>query len=76
MKPFGRISTIEHRPLWQEKAPKYLNWDVYADDAIKTLRSEAREPVWLVGHSMGGAISLLIAHKAPELVKGVVALDP
>ena len=25
---------------------------------------------------MGGAISLLIAHKAPELVKGVVALDP
>jgi pimeloyl-ACP methyl ester carboxylesterase len=25
---------------------------------------------------MGGAISLLIARKAPELVKGVVALDP
>ena len=76
LKTIGRISTLEHRPLWHAKAPKYLNWDVYADDAIKALRSEAREPVWLVGHSMGGAISLLIAHKAPELVKGVVALDP
>ena len=72
----GRISTIEHRPLWTEEAPKFLDWGVYADDAIKTLEREATGPVWLVGHSMGGAISLLIASKAPHLVKGVVGLDP
>ena len=63
--PLGRISTVEHRPLWQEKAPTFLSWEVYADDAIATLRREASGPVWLVGHSMGGAISLLIARKAP-----------
>ena len=74
--PLGRISTLEHRPLWQAKAPKFLDWEVYAEDAIATLRKQADRPVWLVGHSMGGAISLLIAHKAPELVKGIVALDP
>lgn len=76
LKSLARISTLEHRPLWQEKAPKFLSWEVYAQDAIETLRREASQPVWLVGHSMGGAISLLIAHKAPELVRGVVALDP
>ena len=76
LKPLGRISTVEHRPLWQEKAPTFLSWEGYAEDAIATLRREFSGPVWLVGHSMGGAISLLIARKAPELVKGVVALDP
>jgi len=74
--PLARISTLEHRPLWQAKAPRFMSWEVYAVDAIETLRREASKPVWLVGHSMGGAISLLIAHKAPELVKGIVALDP
>ena len=72
----GRISTLEHRPLWTKDAPMFLDWRVYADDAIKTLEREAKRPVWLVGHSMGGAISLLIARKAPHLVKGVVGLDP
>ena len=72
--PLGQISTIEHRPLWQTEAPQFLDWGVYASDAIATLRREAKTPVWLVGHSMGGAISLLIAKAAPDLVKGVVAL--
>jgi len=76
IRDLGRIDTLEHRPLWQAKAPTFLDWKVYASDAIDTLRREGRGPVWLVGHSMGGAISVLIASKAPELVKGIVALDP
>ena len=72
----GRVSTVEHRPLWVKEAPTFLDWSIYADDAIETLEREAKGPVWLVGHSMGGAISLLIARKAPHLVKGVVGLDP
>ena len=72
----GRISTVEHRPLWVEQAPEFLDWGVYADDVIATLEREVKNPVWLVGHSMGGAISLLVANKAPQLVKGIVGLDP
>ena len=34
--PLGRISTIEHRPLWAAEAPNFLDWGVYANDAIKT----------------------------------------
>ncbi len=74
--PLGRISTIEHRPLWAAEAPNFLDWGVYANDAIKTLERQTKGPVWLVGHSKGGAISLLIAKKAPHLVKGIVGLDP
>jgi pimeloyl-ACP methyl ester carboxylesterase len=40
------------------------------------LREVAREPVVLVGNSMGGAISALQAAATPELVRGVVLVDP
>lgn len=40
------------------------------------LREVAREPVVLVGNSMGGAISALQAAATPELVQGVVLVDP
>ncbi|CAM3815536.1 alpha/beta fold hydrolase [Smaragdicoccus niigatensis] len=34
------------------------------------------EPVIVVGHSFGGAVSLHLAHAHPELVKALVLLDP
>jgi pimeloyl-ACP methyl ester carboxylesterase len=40
------------------------------------LREVAGEPVVLVGNSMGGAISALQAAATPELVRGVVLVDP
>ena len=40
------------------------------------LREVAREPVVLVGNSMGGAISALQAAATPELVYGLVLVDP
>lgn len=40
------------------------------------LREVAREPVVLVGNSMGGAISALTTGAAPDLVRGLVLVDP
>ena len=40
------------------------------------LREVAREPVVLIGNSMGGAISALQAAATPELVHGLVLVDP
>ncbi|MEY4736954.1 MAG: hypothetical protein RL302_1273 [Pseudomonadota bacterium] len=44
-------------------------------DFAKPLVEKAGEPVWLVGHSLGGFLSLMAAARQPELVKGVVLID-
>ena len=43
-----------------------------ADDAAATLRTLGIESVVTVGYSMGGPISMLLAHRHPELVSGLV----
>lgn len=40
------------------------------------VREVAGAPVVLVGNSMGGMISILLAARAPELVTGLVLVDP
>jgi len=37
--------------------------------------AEAGQPVWLVGHSLGGYLSVMAAMRLSTLVKGVVILD-
>ncbi|MEY4651919.1 MAG: hypothetical protein RI884_500 [Pseudomonadota bacterium] len=36
---------------------------------------KAGEPVWLVGHSLGGFLSVMCAARHPEVARGVVMLD-
>ncbi len=43
-----------------------------ADDAAELVRQLGLGPVILVGYSMGGPISMLFAHRHPELVAGIV----
>lgn len=75
--PHCRLMTVEHRPFWQRgPALTTQHWQVYADDLIETLRREASEPVFLVGHSMGAVIGMLAALQQPGLFSGIVALDP
>lgn len=40
------------------------------------IESEADRPVVVVGHSFGGAVALHLAAQCPDLVSGVVLLDP
>jgi pimeloyl-ACP methyl ester carboxylesterase len=37
--------------------------------------ARAGEPAWLVGHSLGGFLSLMCAARHPQLVRGVLLLD-
>ncbi|MFC9787785.1 alpha/beta fold hydrolase [Rhodococcus sp. NPDC127528] len=50
--------------------------DSQVDDLVELLESEATAPVVLVGHSYGGTIALHLAARAPELVRGLLLLDP
>lgn len=54
-------------------------WNIYADDLIAMLEkfhAETGQKVLLAGHSMGGTTSLLAAAKRPDLVRGLLLLDP
>ena len=51
------------------------DWDVFVDD-LSFLLSSLEGPVIAVGHSLGGVVSLMLAVKRPELIKGLVLIDP
>ncbi len=39
------------------------------------LESHCRTPAWLLGHSMGGAVVMLVADQRPELVAGIINVE-
>jgi pimeloyl-ACP methyl ester carboxylesterase len=43
---------------------------------VRAMLADVREPVILVGNSMGAMISIMVAAAAPELVAGLVLIDP
>ena len=53
-------------------------WHGLRDQLIQFIDARCqpeRTPVWLVGHSLGGLVSLLATSKRPDLVRGLVMLD-
>jgi pimeloyl-ACP methyl ester carboxylesterase len=68
------VEKFGHDPLY----PVSDNWPHVVQqllDFAKPLVEKAGEPAWLVGHSLGGFLSLMAAARRPELVKGVVLID-
>ena len=55
--------------------PVSSNWPHLRDQLIECIANDARRPSFLVGHSLGGYLSLLAASRRPDLVRGVLLLD-
>lgn len=51
------------------------DWDVFRDDLARFL-DHLGEPALLVGHSMGGMVGLAVAIRRPDLVRGLVLVEP
>lgn len=72
-----QVTGFHQRPLWSpEPPPVRLNWKRFAEDLIETLDAQTAGPVWMMGHSLGGAISTLAAARRPDLFKGLLLIDP
>lgn len=56
--------------------PVNENWHNQVQELIQVLEQCSDEPVYLVGHSFGGVISFLASCQRPDLVKGLIMLDP
>lgn len=68
------IDKFGHDPQY----PVTNNWPHLVQQLIdftKTVVDAKASPVFLVGHSLGGFLSLMAASQAPKLVKGVLLLD-
>ncbi len=50
------------------------NWGNLVDELILHLEAQA-QPVWGVGHSLGGVLQLHAALRRPDLYRGVIMLD-
>jgi pimeloyl-ACP methyl ester carboxylesterase/CRP-like cAMP-binding protein len=50
--------------------------DQYVETIAELIRTESDRPAVLIGHSMGGMISLTLALRYPELVERMVLLGP
>ena len=74
-----RVVAMDFRGHGQSRAEadprKLKSWGTYRNDLISLLESYG-EPAFLAGHSMGGVVSLELAALRPDLVKGLVLLDP
>jgi pimeloyl-ACP methyl ester carboxylesterase len=65
------IERFGHDPRF----PVSNNWPHLRDELIHFIDHEVGQPAYLVGHSMGGFVSVLAASHRPDLARGVVLLD-
>ena len=81
--PHHGIQGLENRGMWpdQPEPDPAFSWDEQAEDLIAFLDHQARAgrrraPVVGVGHSIGGAFTLLAARRRPDLFCRLVLIDP
>jgi pimeloyl-ACP methyl ester carboxylesterase len=55
--------------------PVTSDWPNLVEQLLDDIDQSYQQPVWLVGHSLGGYLSLMAALKRPQWVRGVVMLD-
>jgi len=55
--------------------PVTRDWPHLVDQLLEDIERSYEQPVWLVGHSLGGYLSLMAALRKPQWVRGVVMLD-
>lgn len=76
----ARVAALDVRGHGRTTLPadpaKLKSWRRYRDDVIAWIETHAPQGLVLGGHSMGGTVALLVAGKRPDLVKGLVLIDP
>jgi pimeloyl-ACP methyl ester carboxylesterase len=55
--------------------PVTNNWPHLRDQLVAFIETQVRSPALLVGHSLGGILSVIVAAERPDLARGVVLLD-
>ncbi|MBI3992622.1 MAG: alpha/beta hydrolase [Candidatus Lambdaproteobacteria bacterium] len=71
------VAGLNHRGHGDSDNPQALRgWPPYRQDIHDFIRQRMQPPVILGGHSFGSMLSLWLAAECPELVDGLLLLDP
>ncbi|MCG3218210.1 MAG: alpha/beta hydrolase, partial [Candidatus Heimdallarchaeota archaeon] len=57
-----------------DRAETYYFSD-YMNDILEFIKSEMKEPVTIIGHSLGGMVTLFLAGKIPENLRAIIIED-
>jgi pimeloyl-ACP methyl ester carboxylesterase len=83
LEPLGgqaHAAAIDMRGHGRTKLPANPNrmksWNKFRDDVIQVLEQTSPGGAVLGGHSMGATVALLVAGKRPDLVRGLVLVEP
>jgi len=73
-----KVITYDRRGYGASKTSEMTDYSVMgqARDAIELLVDNVSEPAWIVGNSAGGLIAIEMYLQHPELVKGLILLEP
>lgn len=52
-----------------------IDLHLQADTIAQIIRERIGAPTWLLGHSVGGAVAMLVAQRVPELVAGLISVE-
>lgn len=75
----GRCIIYDRRGFFRSAPPEpfeTLDLRDHVDDAAALLNALSTDPAVVIGRSTGGQIALALAHRFPEMVKGLVLLEP
>lgn len=67
----GMIDRLGHHKDY----PVTDNWSFLVKQLIDYFECTYTQPVYAVGHSLGGILSMMVATQRPDLVKGLIMLD-
>lgn len=67
----GAIERLGHHKDY----PVTDNWDYLVHHLIDELEQSYSQPVYAIGHSLGGVLSMMVAAQRPDLIKGLIMLD-
>jgi len=77
--PYMRVCGMDDRGHGRTQAPanpqELKNWDIFVDDLERFVKNLGA-PVIALGHSLGAAVSLLLAIKRPQLIRALILIDP